>query len=83
MPEVHPHALKGPMASLAVMWRLPLLVARDPADSVTILRFLARQLRSSNGGLKRSDRKPKRFGSRKLYMLQAFLESVRRWHIVS
>jgi DNA excision repair protein ERCC-4 len=70
MPEVHPHALKGAMASLAVMWRLPVLVARDPADSVTILRFLACQLRSSNGGLKRYDRKPKRFGSRKLYMLQ-------------
>jgi DNA excision repair protein ERCC-4 len=70
MPEVHPHALKSAMASLAVMWRLPVLVARDPEDSVTILRFLARQLRSSNGGLKRYDRKPKRFGSRKLYMLQ-------------
>ena len=70
MPEIHPHALKGAMASLAVMWRLPVLVARDPADSLTILRFLAGQLRRSNGGLKRYDRKPKRLASRKLYMLQ-------------
>jgi DNA excision repair protein ERCC-4 len=70
MPEVHPHALKGAVASLAVMWRLPVLWARDPEDSLRILRFLARQLRSSAGGLKRYDRKPKRLASRKLYMLQ-------------
>jgi Fanconi anemia group M protein len=70
MPEVHPHALKGAMASLAVMWRLPVLVARDPEESLTILRFLARQLRSSHSGLTRYDRKPKRLASRKLYVLQ-------------
>jgi ERCC4-type nuclease len=70
MTEVHPRALKGAMASLAVMWRLPVLLARDPVDSLTILRLLAGQLRSSNGGLKRYDRKPKRLASRKLYVLQ-------------
>ena len=70
MPQIHPHALKGAMASLAVMWRLPVLLARDPEDSLAILRFLAGQLRNSNGGLKRYDRKPKRLASRKLYMLQ-------------
>ena len=70
MPEIHPHALKGAMASLAVMWRLPVLLSRDPAESLTIFRFLAAQLRRSNGALKRYDRKPKRLASRKLYMLQ-------------
>jgi DNA excision repair protein ERCC-4 len=70
MPDVHPHALKGAMASLAVMWRLPVLWARDPEDSLSILRFLAHQLRSSDSGLKRYGRKPKRLTSRKLYMLQ-------------
>jgi len=70
MPEVHPHALKGAMASLAVMWRLPVLWARDPDDSLRILRFLAQQFRSCGGGLKRYDRKPKRLASRKLYKLQ-------------
>ena len=35
-----------------------------------ILRFLADQLGSSDGVLKRYDRKPKRLASRKLYMLQ-------------
>jgi ERCC4-type nuclease len=42
MPQIHPHALKGAMTSLAVMWRLPVLVARDPEDSLRIFRFLAR-----------------------------------------
>jgi len=71
MPDVHPHALKGAIVSLAVMWRLPVLCARDPEDSLRILRLLADQLGTSNDGvLKRYDRKPKRLASRKLYMLQ-------------
>ena len=71
MPDVHPHALKGAMVSLAVTWRLPVLCARDPEDSLRILRFLADQLGTSDDGvLKRYDRKPKRLASRKLYILQ-------------
>src|SRR5262249_26797353 len=70
MPDVHAHALKGAMASLAVMWRLPVLWARDPEDSFRLLCFLANQLHSAHGGLKRYDRKPKRLASRKLHMLQ-------------
>jgi DNA excision repair protein ERCC-4 len=53
------------------MWRLPVLLARDPEDSLQILRFLAHQLLHSDSGiLQRHDRKPKRLASRKLYMLQ-------------
>lgn len=71
MPDVHPHALKGAIISLAVMWRLPVLHARDPEDSLRTLRFLARQVRNSDEAiLQRHDRKPKRLVSRKLYMLQ-------------
>ena len=71
MPDVHPHALNGAIVSLAVMWRLPVLYARDPEDSLRILRCLANQARASDDGvLKRYDRKPKRLASRKLYMLQ-------------
>ena len=59
------------MVSLAVMWRLPVLHARDPEDSLRVLRFVAHQLRNSDPGiLQRYDRKPKRLGSRKLYLLQ-------------
>ena len=70
MPEVHPHALKGALISLAAMWRLPVVHARDPEESLLVLRFLAQQARSAGGVLKRYDRKPKRLGSRKLYILQ-------------
>jgi DNA excision repair protein ERCC-4 len=69
--DVHAHALKGAMLSLAVMWRLPVIHARNPEDSLRILRLLARQLARTNlGVLQRYDRKPKRLASRKLYMLQ-------------
>ena len=71
MPDVHPHALKGAIVSLAVMWRLPVIYARDPNDSLYVLRCLADQLARANPGiLKRYDRKPKRLTSRKIYMLQ-------------
>ena len=71
MPDVHPHALKGAIVSLAVMWRLPVIYARDPEDSLRILRFLAQQVRNSEQRiLRRYDRKPKRIASRRLYMLQ-------------
>ena len=71
MPDVHPHALKGAIVSLAVMWRLPVIHARDPEDSLRILQFLAQQLaRSGPAILQRYDRKPKPLASRKLYVLQ-------------
>jgi ERCC4-type nuclease len=70
MPDVHAHALKGAMLSLAVMWRLPVIHARNPEDSLRILRFLARQLATNLGALPRYDRKPKRLASRKLYIVQ-------------
>jgi ERCC4-type nuclease len=71
MPDVHPQALKGAIVSLAVMWRLPVIHARDPEDSLRILQFVADQLaRTDSGILQRYDRKPKRLASRKLYMLQ-------------
>lgn len=67
MPDVHPNALEGAMVSLAVMWRLPVLHARDPEDSLRILRLLAHQARQSGEGvLRRYDRKPKRLASRRL-----------------
>ena len=71
MPDIHPHALKGAIVSLAVMWRLPVIHARSPEDSLRVLRYLAQQLaRTGSGILQRYDRKPKRLTSRKLYVLQ-------------
>ena len=51
MPDVHPHALKGAMISLAVMWRLPVLHARDPEDPLRVLRFVAHQLGNLDPGI--------------------------------
>ena len=71
MPDVHPHALKGAIVSLAVMWRLPVVHARDPEDALWVLRCLADQVgRTEPGVLKRYDQKPKRLASKKIYMLQ-------------
>jgi DNA excision repair protein ERCC-4 len=71
MPNVHTNSLKGAVVSLAVMWRLPVLHARDPEDSLRVLRFLAHQMRNRDPAiLQRYDRKPKRLASRKLFMLQ-------------
>jgi Fanconi anemia group M protein len=71
VPDVHPHALKGAIVSLAVMWRIPVIYARDPEDSLHVLRCLADQIgRTESNVLKRYDRKPKRLTSRRIYMLQ-------------
>ena len=80
MPDVHPHALKGAIVSLAVMWRLPVLHARDPEDSLRILRFLAQQVGNSEQRmLRRYDRKPKRVASRRLYCFRPCPVWARRW----
>jgi ERCC4-type nuclease len=71
LPDVHPHALDGAIASLAVMWRLPVLQARDPEDSLRLFRFISAQIdRAAPATLKRFGRKPKRIASRRLYVLQ-------------
>jgi Fanconi anemia group M protein len=71
-PKVHPHALKGAVLSIAVMWRVP-VVFRNPEDSLVALRILADQSRpvADLPVLRRCDRKPKRVGSLKLHVLQS------------
>jgi DNA excision repair protein ERCC-4 len=51
MPDVHPHALKGAIVSLAVMWRLPVVHARDPEDALWVLRCLADQIGRTEPGV--------------------------------
>ena len=71
MPDADARALKGAMLSLAVMWRLPVIQARSPEESLYVLQLLADQLaRTEPGILQRYDRKPKRLASKKIYMLQ-------------
>jgi ERCC4-type nuclease len=71
MPDVDRRSLKGAIVSLAVMWRLPVIHARDPEGSLYVLHCLAAQLnRAQPTVLQRYDRKPKRLTSRKIYVLQ-------------
>lgn len=71
VPDVHLHSLKGAIASLAVMWRLPVIRAADPEDSLRMLRFIAGQVRKTPlQPLTRLGRKPKRQQSRRLFVLQ-------------
>lgn len=70
-PAVHPHALEGALASLAAMWRLPVLHSCDPEQSVRLLQYLANQAGQPHQHiLRRLDRKPKRTASRRLFVLQ-------------
>jgi ERCC4-type nuclease len=70
-PDVHPHSIEGALVSIAAMWRLPVLHACDPEQSVRLLRFLADQVRGQHERtLRRFDRKPKRLASRRLFLLQ-------------
>jgi Fanconi anemia group M protein len=70
-PRVHPHALKGAVVSLALMWRLPVIFARDAEESLFVLRTAAEQaIRVETGFLRRYNHKPRRLTSRKLHVLQ-------------
>jgi len=71
LPAVHPHALQGAIASLAVMWRLPVIEVPTPEEALRLFRVIAEQVgRTRPLVLKRYDRKPKRHASRRLYVLQ-------------
>ncbi len=71
LPAVHPHAVQGAIASLAVMWRLPLIEAPTPEEALRLFRVIAAQVgRTRPLVLKRYHRKPKRQASRRLYVLQ-------------
>ena len=71
MPDVHPHARDGALASLAAMWRLPVLHSTGPDHSLRLLQCLADQSGTPQDRiLRRYDRKPKRLASKRLYLLQ-------------
>lgn len=73
MPNVHPHALKGAVLSIAVAWRVPVIFTRGPDDSLVALRMLAEQARApAELVLPRGGRKPKRPTSLRLHVLQGF-----------
>jgi DNA excision repair protein ERCC-4 len=71
MPDIHPHSTLGACLSLAVMWRQPVLLSRDPQESLVMLRLMADQARTLQRlEITRGGYKPKRLARRKLYVLQ-------------
>lgn len=63
--------MQGAIASLAVMWRLPVIEVPAPEEALRLFRVVAEQVgRAKPLVLKRYERKPKRQASRRLYVLQ-------------
>jgi DNA excision repair protein ERCC-4 len=70
-PAIHPHAIIGAVVSLAVIWRLPVIVTFNVKESMAALEALARQTTNIRDTvLRRYDCKPRRLQSRKLHFLQ-------------
>jgi len=68
---IDPAAIRGALVSLAIAWRLPVLRAGGPRESVEVLLALARQAhRDAKGPWLRPGRKPRRPERLKSYVLQ-------------
>jgi Fanconi anemia group M protein len=71
MPDVHPHALKGAVAALAIGWCLPVLFSAGPEGSLLLLKLIAGQCDTFGSPiLPRQGYRPKRLLTRKLFVLQ-------------
>jgi Fanconi anemia group M protein len=55
--KVHPNAVRGALAHLAVMRRVPVLPSSGPEDTAKLLAVIARQVQRSNGERPRSPAK--------------------------
>jgi len=69
--NVHPHAIKGTLVNLALIWRVQVLFAKDNSETAFLLWLIGNQNLSLHSGLfNRPGRPPKRFYKRQLYILQ-------------
>lgn len=69
--DIHPHAIKGAMVSMALRWGIPILFSAHAQDSACFLRLLGTQDVKVRCGLSyRSGRRPKRICKRQIYILQ-------------
>jgi Fanconi anemia group M protein len=69
--DIHPHAVKGALISIAMTWRIPILFTDDGEDTALLLRLLADQNAAMSCELScRPGRRPKRMRKRQLYILQ-------------
>ena len=69
--DVHPHALRGALVSLALDWQIPSILSASKEETALFLWLMGSQNVSSNSQyLRRFGRRPKRFRNRQLYILQ-------------
>jgi len=69
--NIHPHAVKGALANLGLVWQIPVLFTDDPCDTVMTLMLIANQsMGVYNEFSYRPGRRPKQLRKRQLYILQ-------------
>lgn len=69
--EIHPHAVRGALVSLALAWRTPVLFSKDPEETALFIWLIgSQQIHSIHEWTERPGRRPKQFRKRQLYILQ-------------
>jgi len=47
--DIHPHAVRGAISSIALQWQIPVIFSNDPEDSALLLHLIAQQETKSPG----------------------------------
>lgn len=69
--DIHPHAVKGALISLALAWQIPVLFSDDKEDTALLLWLLGSQNETMGHEFShRPGRRPKKIRKRQLYVLQ-------------
>lgn len=69
-PQIHPHAVRGALMTLATASRIPSVFCAGPEDTVLTLRLLAGQSHADELQLPRAGYRPRRLHNRRLFVLQ-------------
>jgi Fanconi anemia group M protein len=69
--DIHPHAVKGALVSVAIRWRIPILFTKDREETASLLWLIATQQHEVKKELTfRHGYRPKTYRKRQLYILQ-------------
>ncbi len=71
--DIHPHAVKGALVSIALRWQIPVLFSENTGETALFLWLVANQKVTAYNELSvRPGRRPKRLYKKQLYILQGF-----------
>ncbi len=69
--NIHPHAIKGALISMVLMWKIPVFFTEDVEETALLLWLIGSQSVAATDELSyRPGRRPKRFHKKQLYVLQ-------------